>query len=367
MLENWLHPIRESLTQQVSENQVKAGGQLRRYIAGLPNLKDVRVAIIGIGEAEADAVRQHLYRLSWPFGHIPVADLGNVRREEPSFVAPLLIELLDSNICPIVIGREEHFMAGQFTAHHGWQKSVSLTVVDEKLAFLPGSEKSSEYYLSEILDNKERLFHFSAIGLQSHFLDDDIASYLQFRHFDRLHLGALREDLMLAEPLVRDADLVSFHLAALKRIEAPGVPNATAAGLFSEEACQLSRYAGMSDKLSSIGFYGYHLANDPAGDTAQLVAQLIWYFMDGFSSKKNDFPKSMDGLLEYIIPMQDLDYQLTFWKSSKSGRWWLQVPVSIGNNQNRHRLIPCSYQDYLDASTGKLPDRFLNAFRRFDG
>ncbi|MFN8133913.1 MAG: hypothetical protein U0Z17_01300 [Bacteroidales bacterium] len=34
----------------------------------------------------------------------------------------------------------------------------------------------------------------------------------------------------------------------------PGNANAIPNGFYGEEACQLMRYAGMSDKISSIGF-----------------------------------------------------------------------------------------------------------------
>lgn len=366
MLENWLTPVSEALCILAQENEARMGAHLLLHNHEVPDLKQARLAIIGIGAAEADKVREKLYPLSWPYKNLQVADLGNARKEEPGFIAPLIMELLQSGICPVIIGKEERLLQGQFAAHHSWQKSVSLALVDEKLALNPRKHEAANCYLNEILMNKKKLFHFSAIGLQAHFLDESVERFANERHFDRLHLGRLREDTHISEPYIRDADLVAFNLSALKRIEVPGVPDASPAGLFSEEACQIARYAGVSDKLGSIGFYGYRHQEDPAGHTAAVVAQLIWYFIGGFADRKNDFPVSMDGLMEYIIPIKKYDYQLTFWKSSKSGRWWLQVPVNIGKGQKRHRLIPCDYKDYLSASKGELPDRFLEAFRRFD-
>lgn len=342
------------------------GNHLVIHHHGVPDLKQVKLALVGIGSAEADAVRQQLYQLSWPFGKLAVADLGNTRRTEASFVTPMLMELLQGGICPIIVGNEEALLRGQFDAHHGWQKSVSLTLIDEKLCLNPSHDDDPSCYLNDILKSKKKLFHFAAIGLQAHFLEQSVEQFTNERHFDRLHLGRLRQDIHISEPFIRDADLVVFNLAALKRIEAPGVAHTSPAGLFSEEGCQIARYAGVSDKLQSIGFYGFQLNADPSGHTASVVAQLIWYFLDGFADRKNDFPVSMDGLMEYIIPIRQYDYQLTFWKSSKSGRWWLQVPVNIGKGQKRHRLIACDYKDYLAASKGELPDRFLRAFRRFD-
>jgi formiminoglutamase len=366
MLDNWLKPIDSSLLADLDSGGFTFGEKIQKYADRLPNLKQTKVALIGIGEAEANDVRRALYGLSFPFGKLKIADLGNVRREENATVTPLLLELLDGKICPIVIGREAKFLKAQFEAHHACQPNVSLTVVDERLAFDPQQEESGAFYLNPVLQGKTQPFHFSAIGCQSHFMQDAVPDEFKRQNSDCVRLGKLRSNLPDAEPFIRDADLVSFNLQALKGLEAPGVPDASPSGLFCEDACQLSRYAGMSDKLTSIGFYGFHHDLDPGGHTARVLAQLIWYFLDGFYNRQNDFPASMNALMEYIVEFRGHDYQLTFWKSNKTGRWWLQVPVKTQKKNLRHRLIPCSYNDYLQASNGELPDRLLNAFKRFD-
>ena len=73
--------------------------------------------------------------------------------------------------------------------------------------------------------------------------------------------------------------------------------------------------------------------------------------------------KNVANLIEAKVKMNDL--QIRFWKSSKSGRWWLQVPAKTKRKHNRHRLIPCSYNDYLSACQEDIPDRLVNAIKRF--
>jgi formiminoglutamase len=92
---------------------------------------------------------------------------------------------------------------------------------------------------------------------------------------------------------------------------------------------------------------------------------MIWYFLDGFSNRKNDFPVSTKSLVEYVVESKMNDLQIRFWKSSKSGRWWLQVPAKTKRKHNRHRLIPCSYSDYLAACQEDIPDRLVSAIKRF--
>ena len=52
-------------------------------------------------------------------------------------------------------------------------------------------------------------------------------------------------------------------------------------GFSGEEACMLTRYAGMSNQLSSIGIYGYEPQADVNELTAKQIAQMLWYFIDG--------------------------------------------------------------------------------------
>ena len=365
MLDNWLRPIHSNLADELNLDKEQFGAKIKRYQHKLPSLRDVSVAIVGIGEEEANAVRRELYPMNFPFGKMKFADLGNVRKEESSFIMPLLQELLDGKICPVIIGYDGTFTQAQFKAHNAVQSSVSLVTVNESIPFHPTHGELKGNYLNPVLNNKNRLFHLSAIGCQSHFVDEATFMDLESRDFDCIRLGKAKSSLSELEPFIRDADLLSFHLNSLKSSEAPGVANASPSGFFTEDACQISRYAGMSDKLTSIGFYGFKNELDPGRQTAMTLAQLIWYFLDGFCNRKNDFPSSMDDLVEYIVDFKGHDYHLTFWKSNKSGRWWLQVPVKTKKKHERHRLIPCSHRDYLQACNEELPARLVNAMKRF--
>jgi formiminoglutamase len=180
-----------------------------------------------------------------------------------------------------------------------------------------------------------------------------------------VRLGKSRASIEETEPVLRDADLLTFHLGALKQCEAPGVANPSPSGYFAEEACQLCRYAGMSDKLTSFGLYGFQPDADRDSLSAQTAAQMLWYLLEGLFNRKGDYPASTTGLTEYVVDFRKLNHQLTFWKSIKSGRWWMQVPVATKRKHERHRLVPCSYQDYQAACREELPERLMKALERF--
>lgn len=366
MFENWFSPVKTENSGSSSWKPYQFGSCLKIFQDDLPDLKDVRIALVGIGAKEANAVRQALYRMSFPFDGLRVADLGNIRRKSVPFLIPALKELLDSKIFPVVIGGDPTFTLAQYNAFHSLQHLISLVLIDEIIRLDIKFADDDSHFLNELVRSKaSELFHLGFIGAQTHFHDPALFRFIDERTFDCVRLGNARANLPELEPIVRDADLLSFNLAALKQAEAPGVPEASPSGFSLEEACQISRYAGMSDKLKSIGIFGFQASLDRDHQTAQAVAQLIWYFIDGFQNRKNDFPASLDGLVEYIVDFKKTDFQLTFWKSQKSGRWWMQIPMKNKKKYGRHRLVPCSYNDYKLACQEELPERLLNALKRF--
>ncbi|HKK80133.1 MAG TPA: arginase family protein, partial [Phaeodactylibacter sp.] len=253
-----------------------------------------------------------------------------------------------------------------YKAFQELQYLINLVAVDERIAYRPKAEDVERHYLTEVLESRHsRLFHLNFLGLQGHFVPPALFDYLDERHFGYTRLGQARSDIAELEPSIRDGDLLSFHLAAIRHSEAPGQAAPSPNGFTADEACQICRYAGMSDKLKAFGLYGFRQKWDQRGQTAQLAAQMVWYFIEGFHSRWGDFPASMDGLVEYIVDYKALEYQLTFWRSERSNRWWMQVPVDTDHSYQRHRLVPCSYNDYLQACKDELPDRLTRALARF--
>ncbi|HMX39526.1 MAG TPA: arginase family protein [Saprospiraceae bacterium] len=364
MLQNWLKPLSATFLKHHAE-PLPAGtlgkNLLLHSAQQVPDLKRVKAALIGVGEKEANDIRAALYRSAWPFPEGSVADLGNLRRTDAALLIPVLYELLSGKVLPIVLCHDDDLARAQFLAYQEAKGVVNLTVVDERMRF--GHPAAA--YTPVLKPRHPMLLHFSLVGYQIHQVPPEAALYLSQFNFDTLRLGRTRAAIEEVEPVLRDADLLCFHLAALKQSEAPGVLNASPSGFTTEEACQLCRYAGMSDKLSSFGVYGFHRDADRDAQTAQVAAQMVWYFLEGVFARKGDYPAATTGLTEYIVDFRKLNYQLTFWKSTRSGRWWMQVPVATQRQHERHRLVPCSYQDYQSACREELPERLVQALQRF--
>ena len=366
MLENWLQPLSLDDLALPTLEDYQVGRKILQFSGNTKQLGKAQIALIGANTRGTDAIRKALYRLSFPFDQLKIIDLGNTRKSTPSFITPLLRELREHDIFPILLGDHPQLNLAQFNALKTTRRAISISVVDERIPYTTEAEEESTYYLHRLFARKRpQLFHFSVIGCQSHFLRPATLDFMQDHHYEFFGVGNAKADLSELEPIIRDADLLGFHLSALKGAEAPGQAQPSPSGFTVEEACQICRYAGMSDKLGAFGIYGYWPEKDIADLSAQAVAQMLWYFLEGFYNRKQDYPLSNEGLVEYIVDMKNLGFQLVFWKSKKTGRWWIQVPVKTAKRLQRHRLIPCSYKDYKKACQDELPDRLFNAFRRF--
>jgi hypothetical protein len=133
-----------------------------------------------------------------------------------------------------------------------------------------------------------------------------------------------------------------------------------------EEACQLCRYAGMSNDLMSAGFYDLNPSQDRNHVSSALVAQMIWYFMEGYTNRRNDYPvaESKDYLI-YHTTNKNMNRELTFYKSVLSNRWWMEVPYPHERSKHEGKfLVPCSYKDYQTAQNDEIPDRWMKTYQK---
>ncbi len=60
----------------------------------------------------------------------------------------------------------------------------------------------------------------------------------------------------------------------------------------------------------------------------------------------------------------DDDDPINFYKSNKSGRWWMEIDLISESKHKRHTLIPCSYKDYQKALEQKIPNRWFRALKK---
>ncbi len=380
----FLSPIKDSITALsviLPQESIAQNLRIHSVTDGLPDLDNIHIAIIGVEEDRVsednlgsgkglDQIREKLYQLFLGGWHTNIADLGNVRKGETVkdthfAVTEIVFELLKNQIIPIIIGGGQDITYANYRAYDRLEQVVNLVAVDSM--FDLGSledELSSRSYLSKIIMQKpNNLFNYSNIGYQTYMNPQAEIKLIDDLNFDAFRLGQAK-NLEIIEPVLRDSDMVSFDIGSIRQSDAPGNNNVSPNGFYGEEACAIARYAGLSDKLSSFGVYEYNPRLDVNNQTSNLIAQMIWYFIEGVNQRAKDYPFSTkEDYQKFTVLLED-DEPINFYKSHKSGRWWMEINI-IGNNKyKRHALIPCTYQDYQDATKELIPKRWYKAMKK---
>ena len=168
------------------------------------------------------------------------------------------------------------------------------------------------------------------------------------------------------EPLRRDADFVGLNIASIRQPDAPAQNDASPNGFYGEEICQIARYTGSSNRLSSFGIYDYNPDFDQNKQTSRLIAQIIWYYIEGFYQQINEHPLNKGvHFKKFLVAINTAQNELIFYKSEQSDRWWMEIP-SLLEKPTKNTIISCTFEDYQKAISGELPERWLIAFQRFN-
>lgn len=333
------------------------------------NLSSGSLAIVTVGPSQRfENFRRELYQLytkeDFPF----ISDLGTLNVNEPGEIPAALSlcleTLLEKNIRCVVIGEDEAWVSGLFRAMERRKEMACLSRIDKAIL---SDISEPENWLGKIIEGGQDgfLYKYAHLGYQNYLTDPVGLKMLDAMHFEHLRLGELRGSISVAEPLLRETDILQFSMASIKASEAPAQACPEPNGLYAEEACQIMRYAGMGDHLQSIALTGYVPEADSHLTTSKLIAQMIWHVLDGMALRRDETPdENPQGFTKFLVDLEEVNDGLVFWKSQKTSRWWMQLPHSENPLLEKYTLLPCSYQDYQQACQGELPDRWMRAYSR---
>jgi hypothetical protein len=343
-----------------------------------PDLDQIKVAVVGVlenrgnpkafEEVNLNAIRKELYSLFPGNWQSSIADLGDIypgNSLEDTYFAlqKVAAKLIRKGIIPIVIGGSQDLTYPLYRAYDNLEQMVNLVAIDHKFDF--GKQEdgiTAHSYLSKIvLDEPNNLFNYCNIGYQTYYNSQEEIDLIEKLYFDAYRLGEISNNIALSEPVFRDADIVCVDLNAVKSSDSGNLVNFMPNGFNGKEICSLSRYAGISDKVSSFGVFNHHNTKEEA----VLVAQLIWYFMEGINYRSNEYPfGTKDNYLKYIVPLEN--EELVFFKSNKTDRWWIEINFFAGqhNKLKKNTLLPCSHEEYLAACNHEIPERWWKAQRK---
>ena len=380
---NFLSPVPDTV---LAHNQLLAPLSLGRKIKihteqdGIPDLDNINIVILGVLENRNDVnyigedfnlneIRKSLYSLfpgSWSTN---IADLGDIQKgesiEDTYFaLKETLSVLIQKRIIPIIIGGSQDLTYANYRAYDSLMPMVNVVNVDRAFDLGDSSKpiKNNSFVGKIIIDQPYNLFNYATVGYQTYFNSQEEIDLMERLHFESYRLGEVSNDITLVEPVMRDANIVSIDLGVLKAAEVSLRQKVSPNGLDGKEICAVSRYAGISNKVSSFGIYEYKPSTDDE-ITSMLISQMVWYFIEGVNCRVQDDNFADDKSHQKFITLAD-SHELIFYKSVKTGRWWIEIPFlsNVNNKLKKHTLLPCTHQDYLDACNDKIPDRWFKAY-----
>jgi arginase family enzyme len=349
-------------------NPVKDIGYFKVTILGVPDGRNSPHQ----GSSNApDAIRRQLYSLARVPGKTKIIDLGNMKQgvtfnDTLAGLADILSMLIKEDIFPVIIGGSSALATAIDRSFTLLKTKYTLVAVDPRIDYSNTPDIPDSFnYLNRITGNHKSTFNqYINIGYQTYLNDQQVLNRFVRRHSELVRIGDVRQAIYLTEPLFRDSDVAIFDISAVRQSDAPGTAIPSPNGFYGEEICLLSRYAGISDNLKIFGLFDVNPDLDIRSHTTGLAAQIIWFFLEGFSQKQYEAPvlsdKNAGRFIKYHVRVTDLEDDLIFIKSNLTERWWME----LSDENNKNVYIACSHDDYLKANRNEVPDRWVKAANR---
>lgn len=340
------------------------------------NIGKLNVAIVGApfdSRREADnlsevpgKIRAELYQLSKFSNKFNVADFGDLKpassvKGNYQALRDIVDYFNELKIVTVIIGGSQDLSVGICEAFKS-DRYFSYSAVDSFLDVKQGKESfNSSNYLSRLFINLPELFQFNLIGFQSHYISPENLNKIKSVS-EHVRLGNLRDNIAIVEPVLRNTDYLSFDVNSVKNSDAPGGMRSIPNGLRSEEACQLAKYAGISDRIKVFGVFDIVPENDIKNLTVKLASQLIWYFLEGYLNRDNESPEKNENNIMFQVEVENVDKPIVFFKNSITNRWWMQIETA-----DKIKLhFACTEKEYEQASKNEIPEIWFNYIQKID-
>ncbi len=380
-----LTPVKDAIvahSQLLGSNAIGTKIRIHTSQGGLPELNGVKIAILGVTENRNDidyigntfdinGIRKSFYQLFQGNWDCEIADLGDlILGESPADsyqgMKTLMIDLLSENIIPIILGGSQDLTFTMYRAYDELKAMLNVVNIDSRFDLSDDTKPiNNRNYMGKIITEKPfNLFNYTVLGYQTYLNPQEEIDLMDKLFFESYRLGALIQDISYAEPMLRDADLVTIDLDAIKASELGGRQQQSPNGFDSREICALARYAGISSRVSTLGIFHYRSYEEDEV-TSELVSQMIWYFIEGVNYRIAESPNVKDQNFQKFTVLID-DQELVFFKSLTTGRWWIEIPfLTLHHNKlDQHSLLPCTQKDYEAAGQGVIPERWIKVCRK---
>lgn len=278
--------------------------------------------------------------------HTACSYKGSLRSFSDKFISQACYEFLNlDSVLPIMIS--------QSSPYQNIKDSTDNPEFSLRKVFV-----NKEVDLS-MIKNQEDLASTGYLAVQKHYTDQQQWSKCEEESYNFLRLGKLKNQLDVAEAIIRDTEYIEFNINAIKHSDLPSYEDAPITGLSIEEACQLMKYAGTANRLQFLSICGYDPSKDQTGKLGECIAMLLWYFLEGRESRTEVMDKiNNNDFQEFLVQPNHLSVDLRFFKHKVTGQWWVKLPEEISEEK---LVLACSERDYYQACNDEVSDRLMQA------
>ena len=320
-----------------------------------PDINKIKIAIIGVLDNRGDSkaisdvdltpIRKELYSLYPGNWEASIADLGDIEAgnsiEDTYFALRSVVSnLIKNKIIPIVIGGTQDLTYSMYRAYDDLEQMVNLVAIDSKFDLGKESDPiSSNSYLTKIIvEEPNNLFNYCNIGYQTFYNSQEEIDLIEKLFFDAYRLGDVCNNIAIAEPVFRDADLVSLDLGSIKSSD-------------SQVLDEIYNILSSVSLDSDIKNYHSHTENN---------IKFLSLFFDGDSPRYEDF------LIEwaYIESCEKLDDTIFAKIYSYNGNLSIWKEEIVKKYKNRF-LNPPYIQKYIDLEISIFIEKSVR-FKNYD-
>lgn len=377
MIAEYLLPVNNEIVDFKNKlSPLAIGKAITIYGDDQSNLKGFDIALIGLSESrkssevnkkyiDINSFRKEFYSLFCGDWNVNIIDMGDVINGEDIsdtyFALKTINEsLLEKNIISFFIGGTQDLTFPLYQAFEKKGDYVNLTSIDNKFDFgqIKKDFDSSSYMSKIIMEKDNKLSHYCNLGFQTFLNSQEEIDLLEKLQFESHRLGKINKKIDLIEPSLRDTNLLSIDFRSVKASELNFIHNYPN-GFESSEICSIARYAGMSDRISCVGVFEVFQNSI----SSALLAQAVWYFIEGFSLRIIEDPKS-ENFKGKSYHMDLENHQIKFYQSDISQKWWFELIEENNNKLIDVSLYPCGHEDYLEACNDDISDKLLLSLKR---
>ena len=354
-LEDILIPPKEIKTEKwqlgkLISNEIQENGIVLVFCSDYRGVKNGDAEILDFRN-----VRTELYRLSKLDFEIPICDLGDLisgkSHQDSHYILQEVLSMCHyKNAIPVIIGGSNDLAFSLFSTLNFHQKNINYTQISNVISLAnDGEEITEKNFLSKILSAKNfSIKNYHHLGYQKHLNEIDSVKLMKDVEFEIIRLAEMMNSTEKTEPFFRRADLVTVNCDAVESLGDGFSVNPQVNGLNRREICAYMKEIGLSENLKSVGIFNFN-GNSDHFLNHQLLAQMIWYLIEGINIQKSH-PKERH--FETFWVLID-DEQYAFKRDNFSGLFY------FGDDEKVENLIPCSRMEYDEAKKGNLDRRFL--------